>query len=218
MLSQVLGIIAVMFATINIVAGFLITDRMLKMFKKKETAVNERMRFWQAAYIIAALCVVLSIKWLSFPRHGAPRRPGRRNRHAASPWSARCCGMKSSAMNGSPIAFVVGAAIGAPLAYLMPMTVGAAVDRALARLRRAGRRAGRHRRILSRRRRRRPHHRIQDGRAGHRKPARLSHLHRQRHGVRKTAGDRSDAAHDLSRARISSTCSCSPSRSASACG
>ena len=31
-----LGIIAVAFATINIVAGFLITDRMLKMFKKKE--------------------------------------------------------------------------------------------------------------------------------------------------------------------------------------
>jgi len=37
MLSKVLGLIAVMFATINIVAGFLITDRMLKMFKKKET-------------------------------------------------------------------------------------------------------------------------------------------------------------------------------------
>jgi H+-translocating NAD(P) transhydrogenase subunit alpha len=36
-LSKVLGTIAVTFATINIVAGFLITDRMLKMFKKKET-------------------------------------------------------------------------------------------------------------------------------------------------------------------------------------
>jgi proton-translocating NAD(P)+ transhydrogenase subunit alpha len=35
--SKILGIIAVMFATINIVAGFLITDRMLKMFKKKES-------------------------------------------------------------------------------------------------------------------------------------------------------------------------------------
>jgi len=32
-LSKWLGVIAVMFATINIVAGFLITDRMLKMFK-----------------------------------------------------------------------------------------------------------------------------------------------------------------------------------------
>jgi NAD(P) transhydrogenase subunit alpha len=38
MLSETLGIVAVAFATINIVAGFLITDRMLKMFKKKESA------------------------------------------------------------------------------------------------------------------------------------------------------------------------------------
>ena len=36
-LSKTLGTIAVMFATINVVAGFLITDRMLKMFRKKDT-------------------------------------------------------------------------------------------------------------------------------------------------------------------------------------
>ena len=35
-LSTVLGTIAVAAATINIVGGFLITDRMLKMFKKRE--------------------------------------------------------------------------------------------------------------------------------------------------------------------------------------
>lgn len=33
--SQVLGCVAVVASTINIVAGFLITDRMLKMFRKK---------------------------------------------------------------------------------------------------------------------------------------------------------------------------------------
>lgn len=33
-LSRVLGCIAVMASTINIVSGFLITDRMLKMFRK----------------------------------------------------------------------------------------------------------------------------------------------------------------------------------------
>ena len=38
LVSKILGIVAVAFATINIVAGFLITDRMLKMFRKKETA------------------------------------------------------------------------------------------------------------------------------------------------------------------------------------
>jgi NAD(P) transhydrogenase subunit alpha len=35
--SKVLGCIAVVSSTINIVSGFLITDRMLKMFKKKDT-------------------------------------------------------------------------------------------------------------------------------------------------------------------------------------
>lgn len=35
LLSKILGTVAVTFATINIVAGFLITDRMLKMFKKE---------------------------------------------------------------------------------------------------------------------------------------------------------------------------------------
>ena len=35
--SRVLGFIAVTAATINVVGGFLITDRMLKMFKKRET-------------------------------------------------------------------------------------------------------------------------------------------------------------------------------------
>jgi NAD(P) transhydrogenase subunit alpha len=37
MLSRVLGFIAVTAATINLVSGYLITDRMLKMFKKRET-------------------------------------------------------------------------------------------------------------------------------------------------------------------------------------
>jgi NAD(P) transhydrogenase subunit alpha len=36
-LSRALGAIAVTAATINVVSGFLITDRMLKMFKKRET-------------------------------------------------------------------------------------------------------------------------------------------------------------------------------------
>lgn len=37
-LEVILGVIAVAFATINVVGGFLVTDRMLQMFKKK----NER--------------------------------------------------------------------------------------------------------------------------------------------------------------------------------
>lgn len=34
-ISTVLGFIAIIFAMINVVGGFLVTDRMLKMFKKK---------------------------------------------------------------------------------------------------------------------------------------------------------------------------------------
>jgi NAD(P) transhydrogenase subunit alpha len=37
-LIPILGAIAVASATINVVGGFVITDRMLKMFKKKEVA------------------------------------------------------------------------------------------------------------------------------------------------------------------------------------
>jgi NAD(P) transhydrogenase subunit alpha len=35
-IAQILGFIAVTAATINVVGGFMITERMLKMFKKKE--------------------------------------------------------------------------------------------------------------------------------------------------------------------------------------
>ncbi len=34
-ISTVLGTVAIIFAMINVVGGFLVTDRMLKMFKKK---------------------------------------------------------------------------------------------------------------------------------------------------------------------------------------
>ncbi len=34
-ISTILGLVAVIFAMINVVGGYLVTDRMLKMFKKK---------------------------------------------------------------------------------------------------------------------------------------------------------------------------------------
>ncbi len=37
-LSQVLSLVAVAFATMNVVGGYVVTDRMLQMFKKKPTA------------------------------------------------------------------------------------------------------------------------------------------------------------------------------------
>jgi NAD(P) transhydrogenase subunit alpha len=35
-LSTILGLVAIIFATINVVGGFLVTDRMLEMFKKED--------------------------------------------------------------------------------------------------------------------------------------------------------------------------------------
>lgn len=34
--AQILGMVALTFATTNVVGGYMVTDRMLKMFKKKE--------------------------------------------------------------------------------------------------------------------------------------------------------------------------------------
>jgi proton-translocating NAD(P)+ transhydrogenase subunit alpha len=38
MVSTILGFVAVVAATINVVGGFLITDRMLRMFKREDTS------------------------------------------------------------------------------------------------------------------------------------------------------------------------------------
>lgn len=35
-LTTILGVVAVMFATINVVGGFLVTHRMLRMFRRKD--------------------------------------------------------------------------------------------------------------------------------------------------------------------------------------
>jgi NAD(P) transhydrogenase subunit alpha len=37
-LSQLLSLVAVAFATMNVVGGYVVTDRMLQMFRKKPTA------------------------------------------------------------------------------------------------------------------------------------------------------------------------------------
>jgi len=41
-LSVILGMIAVVFATINVVGGFLVTDRMLEMFKQAPAKDKEK--------------------------------------------------------------------------------------------------------------------------------------------------------------------------------
>ena len=41
LLSQILSLVAVAFATMNVVGGYVVTDRMLQMFKKKPGAASK---------------------------------------------------------------------------------------------------------------------------------------------------------------------------------
>ena len=72
MLAKILGTIAIVAATSNIVGGFIITDRMLKMFKasgprKSVTIMFASEYILEIAYLIATALFVLSLKWLSSP-------------------------------------------------------------------------------------------------------------------------------------------------------
>ena len=77
--------------------------------------------FWQAAYIIAALCVVFSIKWLNSP---VTARRGVRAGEFGMLLAVVGTLLRHDVVSYEWIfiAFVAGAAVGAPLAYLMPMT------------------------------------------------------------------------------------------------
>jgi len=77
--------------------------------------------FWQAAYIIAALCVVFSIKWLSSP---VTARKGVLAGEFGMLLAVIGTLLRHEVVSYEWIivAFVAGAAVGAPLAYLMPMT------------------------------------------------------------------------------------------------
>ena len=44
LLSQVLSFIAVVFAAMNVVGGYVVTDRMLQMFKRRETPAEAKAR------------------------------------------------------------------------------------------------------------------------------------------------------------------------------
>ncbi len=68
-LTKVLGAIAVAFGAINVVGGFLVTDRMLQMFRRRDGGSSmSRSDAISAAYLVAAICFILGIRFLSAPR------------------------------------------------------------------------------------------------------------------------------------------------------
>ena len=89
-LGLALGLLAVVLATVNMVGGFVVTDRMLEMFKGRSSgrrrgcSMSVLSANWTAFfYLVAAVCFILALKGLSSPGHGAARQPDRRRRCGA---------------------------------------------------------------------------------------------------------------------------------------
>ena len=86
-LEDVLVVIAIAFGTINVVGGFLVTDRMLGMFKskpeppKEEADESEPRRRHHAALHRRVLDVHHRPAHAARPAHRGARQPGRRRRH-----------------------------------------------------------------------------------------------------------------------------------------
>ncbi|MDX1983564.1 MAG: NAD(P)(+) transhydrogenase (Re/Si-specific) subunit beta [Bryobacteraceae bacterium] len=77
--------------------------------------------FWQYAYLIAAVLIILSIKWLNSP---ATARNGVRAGQIGMLFAVIGTLLRHEVVDFQwiMIAFAIGTAIGVPLAYLMPMT------------------------------------------------------------------------------------------------
>ena len=155
----------------------------------------------QLAYIVATALFVFALHWMNAPGDRAARRVRRRGRHGAR--GRRHLG---PARGGPPPLDRHrdrGRVRGRHSALPGAAHRGAPADRAVARLRRTGRRPGRHRQVLplARRGPGEPH-RVPDGRHHRRDHPGLPDLHRQPHGGGQAAGGEMDppAAGDLSAA------------------
>ena len=77
-LALTVGLVAIVLAAVNMVGGFLVTDRMLQMFVRKKPARHEAFVWggrqvsipvWaQLTYLAAAVCFILALKGLSGPK------------------------------------------------------------------------------------------------------------------------------------------------------
>ena len=202
-LSTVLGAIAVFASTTNIVSGFLITDRMLKMFKRREPARstaqgrrNDRSahpaglpRRDRAVHLLAQMDERSGDR--AARRVRRRRRHGARDhRHADASADHRLQLDRDSvrARRARRHSAVVGAADGR-----------SAADRAVARVRRSGGRPRRHGEVLPVGRTRRADD-VPHGRDRARGDSRLPDVHRQPGRRGQAAGGDSDAADHVSRA------------------
>ena len=85
-----MGVLAVALAAVNVFGGFLVTRRMLEMFKKKDKKaargqgggpLTMSMNVVTLLYLIASVCFIQALKGLSPSHHLDPRQPLRHGRH-----------------------------------------------------------------------------------------------------------------------------------------
>ena len=141
LLIVALATIAVAAATTNVVSGFLITDRMLKMFKRREPAAAAALvvplglvatsmpgatavpvpAFTQVAYLVSTGLFIMSLKWLSAPTSA---RNGVIAGEAGMILAVAGTLLQPQVQTYQWIlvGMVVGTVAGLPLALLMPMT------------------------------------------------------------------------------------------------
>ena len=108
-------------ATINVVGGFLITDRMLKMFRRKDKARLVTEAVIQAAYLLAAVLFILGLRGLTAPD------TARRGMQLAA--LGMLVAVVGTLLHHDIVRYewiligvVVGSAVGAAMAIFMPMT------------------------------------------------------------------------------------------------
>jgi hypothetical protein len=72
-LGKTMGVLAVALAAVNVFGGFLVTRRMLEMFKKKEKKAagsgskEMSMNLVTLLYLVASVCFIQALKGLSHP-------------------------------------------------------------------------------------------------------------------------------------------------------
>ena len=128
-IALVVGLVAIVLAAVNMVGGFVVTDRMLQMFVRKKPArqecrgSGEVIPTWaQLLYLFGAVCFILALKGLSGPKTarngnliGAVRR-GARVRHPV------LLHRRPEARAADPAAIAVGTAGGVYGARTVQMT------------------------------------------------------------------------------------------------
>ena len=122
-ISSIFGFLAIVLAAINIFGGFLVTQRMLQMYKKKKIKRNDILKFISNFYLISGILFILALRGLSSPdtsRQG--NYFGIAGMIIAIVVTFLSVGNFSNSLVYVVIFLLVGGAIGAFIAFKIPMT------------------------------------------------------------------------------------------------